>query len=40
MKENSRRPVNREILDPKPPVIQCGRMEDRKKNEEENGKIM
>ena len=32
MKEDEKKPVNWEVTDPKPPIIQSGRMENRKQN--------
>ena len=33
MKEDEKKPITWEMADPKPPVIQSGRMENRKQNE-------
>ena len=32
MKEDEKKPVNWEITDPKPPIIQSGHMDNRKQN--------
>ncbi len=36
MKEDEKKPIAWEIADPKPPVIQSGRMENKRANEEKS----